>query len=187
MAERGRRRPRMCLASASPGGLGQPSVPTTWDCLRWLDGEGRTRAEARGIRGVKSPPSDPGSAVPRTQIAAVGRRKATRSPLRARPPKLAMSARAWRAKAGGTTRLRLSALRSLGQGANSPGPWGISKGQLGRAIRPASAARKREPMPERQKRMLERQIRETMMKTSKALFSLCSRCMVRPVILPGWQ
>ena len=186
MAERGRRRPRMCLASASPGGLGQPSVPTTWDCLRWLDGEGRTRAEARGIRGVKSPPSDPGSAVPRTQIAAVGRRKATRSPLRARPLEFARSARAWRVKAGDHEVAPFGAPLPR-SGANSPGPWGISKGQLGRAIRPASAARKREPMPERQKRMLERQIRETMMKTSKALFALCSRCMVRPVILPGWQ
>jgi hypothetical protein len=44
------RRPRLCLAHTGPGGLGQPSVPTTWGCLRWLDGEGRTRAEACGIR-----------------------------------------------------------------------------------------------------------------------------------------
>src|SRR3954471_12400977 len=74
----GVRRPRLCLAHTGPGGLGQPSVPTTWGCLQWLEGEGRTRGEARGIRGVKSPPSDPGSAVPRTQTAAVERRKATR-------------------------------------------------------------------------------------------------------------
>ncbi|MEA2979762.1 MAG: hypothetical protein QOF09_1585 [Alphaproteobacteria bacterium] len=40
--------------------------------------EGRPRAEARGIRGPKRPPSDPGSTVPGTQNAAVERRKATR-------------------------------------------------------------------------------------------------------------
>ena len=53
---------------------------------RWLDGEGRTRAEACGIRRPKRPPSDPGSTVPRPKIAAVERRKATRPAQRARAP-----------------------------------------------------------------------------------------------------
>src|ERR1700740_390342 len=40
------RRPRTCLASADSGGLGEPSVPTTGRCLKWLDGTGEGWAKA---------------------------------------------------------------------------------------------------------------------------------------------
>ena len=74
------RRPRACLASKLPGGLGQPSGPTTGVCLQWLDGRGRRRAKACRIRRAKSPPSADGSTAPRTEIAAVERREAPASP-----------------------------------------------------------------------------------------------------------
>src|ERR1700709_2278987 len=40
------RRPRPCLASVDPGGLGYPSVPTTGRCLQWLDETGEGWAKA---------------------------------------------------------------------------------------------------------------------------------------------
>jgi hypothetical protein len=56
LAERGRRRLRMGLASSSPGGHGSLSAPTTWGCLRWLD-EGRMKAgESRPDRGGPEAP-----------------------------------------------------------------------------------------------------------------------------------
>jgi hypothetical protein len=39
-------RPRLCLASMDPGGLGEPSGPTTRLCLQWLDGAGEGWAKA---------------------------------------------------------------------------------------------------------------------------------------------
>ena len=67
-AERGRRRPRMCLASASPGGLGSPSAPTTWGCpCQGWTRTGRTAGKPAGIRWAKGPPSGPGSYGPEAQ------------------------------------------------------------------------------------------------------------------------
>ena len=40
------RRPRLCFANADPGGLGEPSVPTTGRCLKWLDETGEGWAKA---------------------------------------------------------------------------------------------------------------------------------------------
>src|ERR1700754_2189308 len=44
------RRPRTCLASTDPGGLGEPSEPTTRLCLQWLDGTGEGWGNLPGWR-----------------------------------------------------------------------------------------------------------------------------------------
>src|ERR1700750_1781616 len=43
-------RPRLCFANADPGGLGEPSVPTTRRCLQWLDGAGEGWGNLPGWR-----------------------------------------------------------------------------------------------------------------------------------------
>jgi hypothetical protein len=64
LAERGWRRPRLCLAHAGPGGLGSNYVG-----LPSMVGRGKDeRGESRGIRRANSPPSVPGSTVPRPKI-----------------------------------------------------------------------------------------------------------------------
>jgi hypothetical protein len=79
--------------------------------------------------------SAPGSTVPQPEIAAVERRKATRPPLRARPPKPAKARKGW-AHGSGDHEVRLSALRSLG-----------FEGALASRKPPAQAARPRSPLP----------------------------------------
>jgi len=61
----GMRRLRSCFASTAPGRPGQPSDPTTWVCLQWLDG-GRTNAgeSLRDRAGRKALLSAPGSTAP---------------------------------------------------------------------------------------------------------------------------
>jgi len=69
------RRPRAGFASLPPGGPGQPSAPTTWGRLNWLDaartkageslpdrgpGSGPVRARKLRPRGQKSPANKPG-------------------------------------------------------------------------------------------------------------------------------
>ena len=50
------RRPRACLASTHSGGPGSPSVPTTGDCLQWLDAARTKGGESCPDRGGRSPP-----------------------------------------------------------------------------------------------------------------------------------
>ena len=50
------RRPRACLASTHSGGPGSPSVPTTGDCLNWLDAARTKGGESCPDRGGRSPP-----------------------------------------------------------------------------------------------------------------------------------
>ena len=52
-----------------PGGLGSPSVPTTWGCLRWLDA-GRTngaKAPGSGGRRVRRPTPEARSRSPKSR------------------------------------------------------------------------------------------------------------------------
>src|SRR5664280_2439783 len=47
---------RACLASTHSGGPGSPSVPTTGDCLQWLDAARTKGGESCPDRGGRSPP-----------------------------------------------------------------------------------------------------------------------------------
>jgi hypothetical protein len=49
------RRPRLCLASTVPGGLGSPSAPTTGGCPQGLDGTGRAGRKLRDRAGGEPP------------------------------------------------------------------------------------------------------------------------------------
>ena len=62
------RRPRVWFAATHPGGPGSPSVPTTGDCLQWLD-EAQTKAgESLPDQGrAECPSSAHGSTVPGTE------------------------------------------------------------------------------------------------------------------------
>jgi hypothetical protein len=61
------RRLRMCLARTSPGGLGSPSVPTTWGCPQGLD-EGRMNpGESLGDQGERMLPVRPRKHGPEAQ------------------------------------------------------------------------------------------------------------------------
>ena len=74
--ESGRRRLRSCLASTAPGGRGSPTVPTMRDCPQGLHA-GRMKAEKSAGSGCDtSRRPSPEVTVPRTEIAAVERRKA---------------------------------------------------------------------------------------------------------------
>jgi hypothetical protein len=111
----GMRRLRPCLASTAPGRLGQPSAPTTWGCLQWLDAGRMNGGGSRRDQGPTGALSGPGSTVPRCEIAAAVRREATRSALlSARPSAFRwrhlrplVCAQAW------LDIVRFSALRSL--------------------------------------------------------------------------
>jgi hypothetical protein len=55
LAERGWRRPRLCLAHTGPGGVGSPSVPTTWGCpFQGWTREGRAGRKPRARAGEES-------------------------------------------------------------------------------------------------------------------------------------
>ena len=84
---------------------------------------------------AKSPLSDPGSTVPKPKIAAVERRKASRSPLRARPPE---PERAEAATDGAPF------------GALPPRMGGLQEGTSLNGRSGGNRRRKREPMPQRQ-------------------------------------
>ncbi len=49
------RRLLLRFVTATPGRLGEPSAPTTWGCLQWLDWAGRGRRKP-SARDVKSDP-----------------------------------------------------------------------------------------------------------------------------------
>jgi len=57
---------------ATPGGCGQPSVPTTRDCLQWLDAARMNAGESLRDQAAFEPPSAPGSTAPPPKIAASG-------------------------------------------------------------------------------------------------------------------
>ena len=50
------RRPLLRLVIAAPGGLGSPSVPTTRDCLQWLDAARTNAGESLRDQGGRMPP-----------------------------------------------------------------------------------------------------------------------------------
>jgi len=66
------RRLRAGLVTSRPGRLGQPSAPTTWGCLRWLDAVRMNGGGSRRDQGPTGALSAPGSTVPRREIAAGG-------------------------------------------------------------------------------------------------------------------
>jgi hypothetical protein len=110
VAEWGRRRLRVWLATTSPGGPGSPSAPTKWGCPQGLDVGRMNAGESLRDQVELVSPSGPGSTVPRPKIAAVERRKATRRPDAG--AHAAMGPRFRReAPAAEATRMRLSALR----------------------------------------------------------------------------
>ena len=61
---------------APPGGPGQPSAPTTWGCLQWLDAARTKAGESLPDRGPSRAPSAPGSYGPGDRKAAMERREA---------------------------------------------------------------------------------------------------------------
>ena len=75
---RGRlRRLRAGLVTPSPGGLGSPSVPTTRDCLEWLDAARTKGGESCPDREPSRAPSAPGSYGPGDRNRRVERRVAS--------------------------------------------------------------------------------------------------------------
>jgi hypothetical protein len=73
------RRLRAGLVTPSPGGLGSPSVPTTRDCLEWLDAARTKAGESLPDRGPSRAPFAPGSYGPGDRKAAMERREARAS------------------------------------------------------------------------------------------------------------
>ena len=72
----GMRRPRAGFASLPPGGPGQPSAPTTWGRLNWLDAARTKAGESLPDRGPSRAPSASGSYGPGDRKAAMERREA---------------------------------------------------------------------------------------------------------------
>ena len=70
------RRLRARLVTARPGRLGEPSAPTTWGCLQWLDADRMNAGVSPRDQVERSSPSEPGSTVPRCKVAAAKRREA---------------------------------------------------------------------------------------------------------------
>jgi hypothetical protein len=64
----GMRRPRAGFASLPPGGPGQPSAPTTWGRLNWLDAARTKAGESLPDRGARlGPRSRPEATAPGTE------------------------------------------------------------------------------------------------------------------------
>ena len=70
------RRPRAGFASLPPGGPGQPSAPTTWRRLNWLDAARTKAGESLPDRGPGSGPVRARKLRPRDRKAAMERREA---------------------------------------------------------------------------------------------------------------
>jgi hypothetical protein len=132
------RRPRLCLASTVPGGLGSPSAPTTGGCPQGLDGTGRAgrklRDRAGGEPAVRVP--EVRSRSPKSPRWSAARRCALRKG-RGRRPATAHSvsyggfrsaeARSAEAERRRLKRQRLAALRPLTSGARTEGAPGALK------------------------------------------------------------
>ena len=80
--ESGTRRLRSCFANMSPGGRGSPTVPTMRDCPQGLHAGWMKAEKSAGSGCDTSRRPSPEVTVPRTEIAAVERRKACALPLK---------------------------------------------------------------------------------------------------------
>ncbi len=103
------RRLRAGLVTPHSGGLGSLSVPTTGDCLEWLDAVRMKAGESLPDRGPRRDPSAPGSTAPGTEIAAkwsAGRRLSVSQTEEDTPPQGVSGGFAGRS--GGFANLRVS-------------------------------------------------------------------------------